>query len=96
MIFVVLTPSSAIVVSRKRKLRELFAVATHADGQSHDAFANPDAPPSTPAEGHFLQLNDIFQYVGAIDLCHFFDPDGAFAPRVAVTRSANMIPEARN
>ncbi|KAL6851125.1 RNA polymerase II transcription elongation factor SpEAF [Amphichorda felina] len=53
--------NNAIVASRKRKLREVFAVATHADSQSHDAFANPDAPPSTPAEGHFLQANEIFQ-----------------------------------
>ena len=96
MIFVVLTPSSAIVTSRKRKLRELFAVATHADGQSHDAFANPDAPPSTPAEGHFLQANEIFQYVGAIDPCDCFGHSGAFAAWVAVSRPANTIAEARN
>lgn len=66
-IFGVLTRRSAIVASRKRKLRELFAVATGADGQAHDGFTNPDAPPTTQAEGHFLQANEIFQYVGAID-----------------------------
>lgn len=66
-IFAVLTTCSAIIASRKRKLRELFAVATGADGQSCDGFTNPDAPPATPAEAHFLQANEIVQYVGAID-----------------------------
>lgn len=66
-IFALLTPCSAIVASRKRKLRELFAVATGAEGQSHDGFANPDAPPATQAEGNFLQANEIIKYVGAID-----------------------------
>ncbi|KAF4123132.1 LOW QUALITY PROTEIN: chromatin modification-related protein VID21 [Geosmithia morbida] len=56
-----LTPLSAIITSRKRKLRELFAVATVAESQSHDGFANPDATPSTPAEAHFLQANEIVQ-----------------------------------
>jgi chromatin modification-related protein VID21 len=59
--------NNAIVASRKRKLRELFAVATGAEGQSHDGFANPDAPPATQAEGNFLQANEIIKYVGAID-----------------------------
>jgi chromatin modification-related protein VID21 len=59
--------SNAIVASRKRKLRELFAVATHAEGLPHDGFSKPDAPPSTQAELDFLQGNDILQYVGAID-----------------------------
>jgi chromatin modification-related protein VID21 len=60
-IFVVLTSGSAIVASRKRKLRELFAVATHAEGLPHDGFSKPDAPPSTQAELDFLQGNDILQ-----------------------------------
>lgn len=67
MFFVVLTPCSAIVASRKRKLRELFAVATHVEGLSHDGITKPDAPPTTQAENDFLLANDIFQYVGAID-----------------------------
>lgn len=62
-IFIVLTPDSAIVTSRKRKLRELFAVATHVDALPQDVSANPDAPSATAAEWQFLQLNDILQYV---------------------------------
>lgn len=58
-----LTPDSAIVTSRKRKLRELFAVATHVDPLPQDISANPDAPSATAAEWQFLQLNDILQYV---------------------------------
>lgn len=64
--FALLTASSAIVTSRKRKLRELFAVATQADGLPQDAFANPDAPAATPAEWQFLQASDILQCVRAI------------------------------
>ncbi|KAG5913594.1 hypothetical protein E4U42_000995, partial [Claviceps africana] len=52
---------SAIVTSRKRKLRELFAVATHVDALPNDAFANPDAPAPTSAEWKFLQASDITQ-----------------------------------
>ena len=59
----VLTIQSSIVTSRKRKLRELFAVATHAESLPQDAFANPDAPTTTQAEWQFLQANDILQYV---------------------------------
>lgn len=62
-----LTPGSAIVTSRKRKLRQLFAVATHAESIPHDGFVKPDATPATPAENDFLLANDISQYVGAID-----------------------------
>lgn len=62
-----LTRSSAIVTSRKRKLRELFAVATHAESLPRDGFTNPDATEPTPAESQFLQANDILQYVRAID-----------------------------
>lgn len=77
-IFDVLTASSAIVTSRKRKLRELFAVATHPDALPHDAFASPDAPAPTPAEWNFLQASDILQYVRAIDSCFFCRRFGAF------------------
>ncbi|POR39072.1 Chromatin modification-like protein EAF1 [Tolypocladium paradoxum] len=52
---------SAIVTSRKRKLRELFAVATQVDALPDDGFANPDAPAATPAEWQFLQASDILQ-----------------------------------
>ncbi|PHH68252.1 hypothetical protein CDD82_693 [Ophiocordyceps australis] len=52
---------SAIVTSRKRKLRELFAVATHVSTLPNDGFANPDAPAATAAEWQFLQASDIVQ-----------------------------------
>ncbi|VUC37948.1 unnamed protein product [Clonostachys rosea] len=53
--------SNAIVTSRKRKLRELFAVATQPAGFPHDAFTKPDAPAPTQAESDFLQANEILQ-----------------------------------
>ncbi|CAG9944704.1 unnamed protein product [Clonostachys rosea f. rosea IK726] len=53
--------SNAIVTSRKRKLRELFAVATQPAGFPHDAFTKPDAPAPTQAESDFLQANEISQ-----------------------------------
>ncbi|KAK3313756.1 hypothetical protein B0H66DRAFT_643249 [Apodospora peruviana] len=53
--------SSSIVVSRKRKLRELFAVATEEDGIPNHDFSNPDAPPTTTAEAKFLFESDILQ-----------------------------------
>ncbi|KAG5981415.1 hypothetical protein E4U55_002973 [Claviceps digitariae] len=52
---------AAIVAARKRKLRQLFAVATHVDRLPDDAFANPDAPAPTSAEWKFLQASDITQ-----------------------------------
>ena len=66
-IYGVLTPCSAIVTSRKRKLRELFAVATQVESLPNEAFANTDAPAPTPAENKFLHDSDILQYVCAID-----------------------------
>lgn len=62
-IFGLLTCFSSIVTSRKRKLRELFAVATHSESLPHPVLTNPDAPTTTPAEWQFLQANDVFQYV---------------------------------
>lgn len=62
-LFAVLTAVSAIVTSRKRKLRELFAVATQVEGLPQDAFANPDAPATTAAEWQFLQTSEILQCV---------------------------------
>ncbi|KAJ9151730.1 chromatin modification-like protein vid21 [Pleurostoma richardsiae] len=52
---------SAIVTSRKRKLRELFAVATEVNGIPDHDFSNPDAPPTNPAEAKFLFECDILQ-----------------------------------
>ncbi|KAL2020360.1 hypothetical protein VTK56DRAFT_8489 [Thermocarpiscus australiensis] len=53
--------SISIAQSRKRKLRELFAIATHEDGIPDYDFSNPDLPPATPAEAKFLIENDILQ-----------------------------------
>lgn len=57
-----LTILRSIVSSRKRKLRELFAVATDENGIPNHDFSNPDAPPTTPAEAKFLIECDILQY----------------------------------
>lgn len=65
--FGVLTGLSSIVTSRKRKLRELFAVATQSEGLPLPVLTNPDAPTTTTAEWKFLQANDIIQYVLGID-----------------------------
>lgn len=45
-----LTCASSIVQLRKRKIRELLAVATDEDAIPTLDFANPDAPATTPAE----------------------------------------------
>lgn len=66
-IIVLLTPGSAIVTSRKRKLHELYTVATHGEGLYGNTFTKPDAPPTTQSEIDFLQANEILQYVVAID-----------------------------
>lgn len=71
-LFAVLTACSAIVASRKRKLRELFAVATQTESLPQDAFANPDAPATTAAEWQFLQTSEILQCV-SLNLM-FFSP----------------------
>ncbi|KAI1102648.1 hypothetical protein F4804DRAFT_312319 [Jackrogersella minutella] len=52
---------SAIVRSRKRKLCVLYAVATTVDGLPQQSYADPDAPPTNPAESHFLEASDIVQ-----------------------------------
>lgn len=54
---------NAIVTSRKRKLREFFAVTNQVDPLPQDAFANPDAPATTAAEWQFLQTSEILQFV---------------------------------
>lgn len=54
---------SAIVTSRKRKLRQLFAVATQVDTLPNDGLAHPDEPAATSAEWQFLQAGDILKCV---------------------------------
>lgn len=63
MIYLMLTIPSAIVTSRKRKLRELYHVATEPNGLPNFDFTNPDAPPTTQVEAQFLVGSDILQYV---------------------------------
>jgi chromatin modification-related protein VID21 len=63
----ILTACSSIVTSRKRKLRELFAVATDEDGIPNLDFSDPDAQPTTAAEAKFLFDADILQYVSSIE-----------------------------
>jgi hypothetical protein len=82
--FAVLTFSRAIVTSRKRKLRQLFLVATEADGLPSVDISNPDAPPATPAEILFLQGCDILQYVLPVLSTPFRDGRVASGERVAV------------
>ncbi|KAK4447036.1 chromatin modification-related protein eaf-1, partial [Podospora aff. communis PSN243] len=50
---------SSIVRSRKRKLRELYAIATVEDAIPSFDFCDPDAPPTTPAEQKFLDDTDL-------------------------------------
>ncbi|TVY76121.1 Chromatin modification-related protein EAF1 [Lachnellula suecica] len=50
---------SGIVVSRKRKLREFFAVCDHEGPLPQIALESLDAPPTTAAEKHFLEVSDI-------------------------------------
>lgn len=52
---------SSIVRSRKRKLRELYAVATDGDGALNLNKFDVDAPPTKPGETKFLLDTDILQ-----------------------------------
>lgn len=63
---------SSIVKSRKRKLRELYHVATDGDGSPADDLTDLNAPPTTPAEAKFLLESDLLQYVCSVGFCHFF------------------------
>lgn len=58
-----LTVCSAIASSRKRKLRELFAVATHPNELPNYDLIDPDVHPTHPAEVRFLDDLDILKYV---------------------------------
>ncbi|RKF60641.1 putative myb and hsa domain protein [Erysiphe neolycopersici] len=52
---------SGIVKSRKRKLREFFAVCDNGSTIPQLDISNPDTPPINPAEAHFLDVTDILQ-----------------------------------
>ncbi|KAJ4292135.1 RNA polymerase II transcription elongation factor SpEAF [Collariella sp. IMI 366227] len=53
--------SRSIATSRKRKLRELWAVATDEDGIPSLDLTDADAPAATPAEEKFLVASDILR-----------------------------------
>jgi chromatin modification-related protein VID21 len=55
---------SGIVTSRKRKLRELYAIATSDDVPiTITTLPPPEEPPTTTEEVEFLELSDILQCV---------------------------------
>lgn len=54
---------SSIRQSRKRKLRELYAVATILNGLPNFPLGHLDAPPTNDAEAKFLDANDILKSV---------------------------------
>lgn len=58
----VLIIGSGIVTSRKRKLREFFAVCDNDGPIPQINLSNVDAPPTNAAEAHFLEVTDILQY----------------------------------
>jgi chromatin modification-related protein VID21 len=60
---------SSIARSRKRKLRELFAVATAPDGVPTHSVADPDAQLTNAAEIQFLERCDVLKYVMALCSC---------------------------
>ncbi|KIN03844.1 hypothetical protein OIDMADRAFT_143331 [Oidiodendron maius Zn] len=55
------SPRSGIVTSRKRKLREFFAVCDNDGPLPQIKYENPDAPPTSAAEAHFLEVCDVLQ-----------------------------------
>jgi chromatin modification-related protein VID21 len=58
---------SGIVTSRKRKLREFFAVCDNDGPLPQIKYENPDAPPTSAAEARFLEVCDVLQYVWSLD-----------------------------
>jgi chromatin modification-related protein VID21 len=54
---------SGIVTSRKRKLREFFAVCDNDGPIPQIKYSHPDAPATSIAENRFLEVTDILKYV---------------------------------
>lgn len=82
-----LTVQSAILASRKRKLRELFAVTTQIEPLPQDAL---DKPSVSAAEWQFLQANDIQQYVLFASETHIFFFFAIFASHLAPSRGTEV------
>jgi hypothetical protein len=62
---------SGIVTSRKRKLREFFAVCDNEGPIPQIKYQHPDAPASSIAENRFLEVTDILKYVHYSFASHF-------------------------
>ena len=58
-----LMAASSIGTARKRKLRELYSVATEADAAPNPIFKDGDATAASPPELSFLLDSDILRYV---------------------------------
>jgi hypothetical protein len=65
---IVLIIGSGIITSRKRKLREFFAVCDNDGPIPQINLSNIDAPPTNAVEAKFLEVTDILQYV-ALPIC---------------------------
>lgn len=62
-IHVLIIDCSVIVASRKRKLRELYAICDNDGPVPQHSVSNPDVPYTTTGEKQFLEISDISQYV---------------------------------
>jgi chromatin modification-related protein VID21 len=62
---------SGIVTSRKRKLREFFAVCDNEGPVPQIKYRHPDAPATSIAENRFLEVTDILKYVLYGFVSHF-------------------------
>ena len=59
----VLMDVSSIGTARKRKLRELFSVATEADAAPNPTYKDGDASAASPPELSFLLDSDLLRYI---------------------------------
>lgn len=60
--YLMLINCSGIVLSRKRKLRELYAVCDNEFPIPQIDLTKPDAPPFNSKEAQFLERTDILRY----------------------------------
>lgn len=84
--FVVLTPLRSIRLSRKRKLHEVYCVATQVDALPLVAFVADDSQPATPEESRFYHDNLVLQYVCCLFLDFFQTRFRLILPIVLLTR----------
>lgn len=62
-VFGVLTISSSILSTRKRKFSQFFAAAAAPDSLPSHEFANPNAPKANPNDLKSYDHSDLLQYV---------------------------------